>query len=307
MTNIRVFDKDLKERDLAWAKQKYGVEFRRYPAKDGETVYRLVELWEKTGHSSLVTKVLGKNGLPIPEKDVAFYWPKAPSPPDPPTTLLNWDWHKNFVHGPTNLNGDVGPGMGHGAYHGEGQGGPHAVWVRDSNFPSDICERLGMLAGTFHDHLDQVFQRVVVGGEEPPGPEPEPDPPPPPTGSWSMKTEAKAGIPLLIGKMPRAGIQITVINPGGHHVTTTSGTKKEYGPGGWEINVWSQGIHAIKFEGQTFEVPVEGQTVIATFTEGAVIQQARLVSVWKPKADTQARLDDLQKLYPGEFTMELQG
>jgi len=62
--------------------------------------------------------------------------------------------------------GEVGPGMGSGAYHAEGEGGPHAVWVRDPDIPSDICEKLGMLAGTFHDHLDQKFQLVI---------EPEPD------------------------------------------------------------------------------------------------------------------------------------
>jgi len=57
--------------------------------------------------------------------------------------------------------------MGSGAYHAEGEGGPHAVWVHDPNIPSDICEKLGMLAGTFHDHLDQKFQLMTEpSGEE---------------------------------------------------------------------------------------------------------------------------------------------
>lgn len=148
---------------------KYGAAFRRAEIAPEQKAYRLVELWEKTGHSSLITQVLDENGDPIDQADVAFYWSDAPSPPDPNTPVYPHDWYRNFVHGPTNVNGDVGPGMGRGAYHGEGQGGPHAVWVRDPNIPGDICEKLGMLAGTFHDHLDQKFKLVTAGGGEPPG------------------------------------------------------------------------------------------------------------------------------------------
>ncbi len=165
--DIRIFDMNGNEKDLAWAKAKYGVEFRRAEVSAGAKVFRLVELWEKTGHSALITQVLNEDGQPIDKQDVAFYWPGAPDPPDPPTDVYDHDWHDNFVHGPTNVNGDVGPGMGRGAYHGEGEGGPHAVWVRDPGVPSDICEKLGMLAGTFHDHLDQKFQRMTAGAEEP--------------------------------------------------------------------------------------------------------------------------------------------
>jgi len=160
--DVKVVDLEYQERDFDYAKSKYGVAFRRAKVAPGQKVYRLVELWEKTGHSSLITQVLNEDGSPMANVDVAFYWPGAPDPPDPPTEVYSHDWHRKFVHGPTNVNGDVGPGMGHGAYHGEGEGGPHAVWVRDPNIPSDICEKLGMLAGTFHDHLDQKFQLMVV-------------------------------------------------------------------------------------------------------------------------------------------------
>lgn len=166
--DIKVVDLNYSERDFAYAKSKYGVAFRRAQVQPGQKVFRLVELWEKTGHSSLITQVLDENGNPMANVDVAFYWPGAPDPPDPPTQVYAHDWERRFVHGPTNVNGDVGPGMGPGAYHGPGEGGPHAVWVRHPNIPSDICEKLGMLAGTFHDHLDQKFQLVVEGGGEPP-------------------------------------------------------------------------------------------------------------------------------------------
>jgi len=165
--DIKVVDLEYKDRDFEYAKSKYGVAFRRAKVAPGQKVYRLVELWEKTGHSSLITQVLNEDGSPMANVDVAFYWPDAPDPPDPPTEVYPHDWHRNFVHGPTNVNGDVGPGMGSGAYHAEGEGGPHAVWIHDPNIPSDICEKLGMLAGTFHDHLDQKFQLMTESsGEE---------------------------------------------------------------------------------------------------------------------------------------------
>ena len=163
--DIKVMDLEYKERDFEYAKSKYGVAFRRAEVAPGEKVYRLVELWEKSGPASLITQVLNEDGSPMANVDVAFYWPDAPDPPDPPTEVYAHDWYGKFVHGPTNVNGDVGPGMGPGAYHAKGEGGPHAVWVRDPNIPSDICEKLGMLAGTFHDHLDQKFQLMTVPGE----------------------------------------------------------------------------------------------------------------------------------------------
>jgi len=110
---------------------------------------------------------MAEDGNPIVNMGVAFYWSDAPDPPDPPTEVYAHDWYPNFVHGPTNENGDVGPGMGRGAWIDDpAVGGPHAVWVRDLNIPSDICERLGMLPGTPHDHLDQKF-KLMTAGEEP--------------------------------------------------------------------------------------------------------------------------------------------
>jgi hypothetical protein len=149
---------------------KYGAEFRLAEVASGQKVYRLSEIWEKTGHSSLITQVLNEDGSPMANADVAFYWPGAPEE----QAANDNDWYKNFVHGPTNKDGDVGPGMGTGAYHGEGEGGPHATWVRDPSVPSDIFEKLGMLAGTNHDHLDHKFKRETAS--EGPGPGPSPSP-----------------------------------------------------------------------------------------------------------------------------------
>lgn len=162
---MEVYDLENKLRDFEYVKSKYGVAFRRATVEPGKKVYRLTHLFEKTGHHSLISNVSGLNGEPLELVDVAFYWVDAPDPPDPPTMLYPHDWFRKFVHGLTNVNGDVGPAMGKGAYHGEGEGGPHAVWIRDPSIPSDICERLGMLAGTFHDHIDQRFTLTLEGGQ----------------------------------------------------------------------------------------------------------------------------------------------
>lgn len=176
--DIRVFDLENKERDINYAKEKYGITFQRANVAPGQKVYRLIELREKTGYHSLVTQVLDEDGNALANVDVALYWPDAPDPPDPPTNVTDLDWYRKFVHGLTNVNGDVGPGMGTGAYHGEGEGGPHSVWVRDPNIPSDVCEKLGMLAGTFHDHLDQKFKLMDAGKEN--------GPPPPKEGKFEI-------------------------------------------------------------------------------------------------------------------------
>ena len=164
MDDPKVIDFDYQERDFEYAKSKYGVAFRRAEVAPGQKVYRLVELWEKTGNTALIAKVLDEDGNPLENVEVTFYWPDAPEFPYP----SEHDWHSNFTVGLTNANGDgSGGSMGPGAYHGESEGGPHAVWVHDPDIPSDICEKLGMLAGTFHDHLDQKFKLMVHEGEGP--------------------------------------------------------------------------------------------------------------------------------------------
>jgi hypothetical protein len=176
---VRVFDLDGKERDEEYAKTKYGVDWRRANVAQGQKVYRLIELWEKSGHHSLITQVLDENGQPLANTPVTFYWSGAPQPPDPPTPVYPHDWFSRFIWGLTNVNGDVGPGMGTGAYHGPGEGGPHAVWIHDPAIPSDICEKLGMMAGTFHDHFDQKFRLMTVGEDNG-------APPPPSSGRFEL-------------------------------------------------------------------------------------------------------------------------
>jgi len=415
---IRVFDMNGVERDFEYAKSKYGVAFRRAEVEPGQKVYRLIELWEKSGPASLVTQVLGEDGSPMANVDVALYWPDAPDPPEPPTPVYAHDWYRNFVHGLTNVNGDVGPGMGTGAYHGIGEGGPHAVWVRDPDIPSDICEKLGMLAGTPHDHLDQKF-KLMIAGQEPrelPDPDdfeivarleeeyeaatlgiaypasvaydtrgragiegtdedletdgpvafqydskdyalvtvcadfhgessrrfwieahdyqsgktitprvteefaPKPDlrrviyvvdfkaeePPPKPEPEWTMTITRKPGLNLLTGSLPEAGITVSLIDPGGHVATTTSGSKKEHGEGGFEFVLWHWGVHTIQFLDQAFEIEAMGDTIYALFEKtGEAPLEVRLVSSRIPRGDAEELLEELEdKGFAGIFSIE---
>jgi len=110
----------------------------------------------------------------------------------------------------------------------------------------------------------------------------------------------------LIGKMPRAGIQVIVTDPGGHKVIAVSGSKMEHGPGGWEINAWGRGTYTIEFEDQSFQVPVEGQTVIVTFEKEEGPAQARLVSTWMDLEDAESLLWALEGQYPDVFSLQNQ-
>ena len=68
----------------------------------------------------------------------------------------------NPVGGPTDVNGNVGFGMGRGAYYwpDQGQTGPHAVWVYGATTRSDLVQGLGMVGGTNHDHFDVEFVKL---------------------------------------------------------------------------------------------------------------------------------------------------
>lgn len=170
---VKVVDMNYQEQTEEWAKAKYSIDWEQADVSAGQKVWRLVELWEKTGHTSHITQTLDEDGNPLPGVTVAFRWSSA-EVADIAGPNDYWD---NFVYGLTKENGNIGPGMGTGAYRGEGEpcenDGPHQVWVHDDNIKSDLLKCICMLSGTFHDHLDCKFQLVTVGGE----PEPPPDTP----------------------------------------------------------------------------------------------------------------------------------
>ena len=179
MNDPKVYDQQGQEQDWAWLVANFGaisLERATVPAGVAQ-VYRIVKLQDFEGPATELVNVVNQTGKPIDGLTVVRYWPDAPTLPDwpPPTSK----WRDRGVYGPTNANGDIGFGMGHGDYYFPPKGGASAVWVASQNGPSDFVGGLGMLGGTNHRHLDVYYQLTDVA--EPPSPPPAPPTPPPPT------------------------------------------------------------------------------------------------------------------------------
>jgi hypothetical protein len=178
--DIKIYDREGNLQDWDWVIEHYGpIQIKPitdlYQPQEGEIVYRVAYLREKTGESNCIVNVRDVHGNPVEGETVMWGWPNAPAHgyAGKPS-----NWTETGDPGDTNVNGDVGPGMGTGAYYWppDGEIGPHWLWVWDH--PSEFVNGIGMIAGTPHDHLD-VGYRAVAWGEEP---EPQPEPPEPGDG-----------------------------------------------------------------------------------------------------------------------------
>lgn len=184
---IEVYDRNGVQRDWAWLEAHYGP-LVIHPADEGPG-WRVVQIWENgdpplvggvqervgafegiEAAAVIVVKVLSADGQPVDGLRVAFYWPDADSDPDagPANGLPEGMVPGRCVSGPTNVNGDVGFGLGGGAYYWPPGIGPHAVWIRGPETNSDVVHGLGMIAGTNHDSLWPVYQWVEGEAPEPP-------------------------------------------------------------------------------------------------------------------------------------------
>ncbi|MBN2359118.1 MAG: hypothetical protein JXR83_06670 [Deltaproteobacteria bacterium] len=155
--------------DLAFVAAEYGSTVQRAGGGEQARVYRLIAFVERVGPSNIDTLVVDAAGAPIAGLPVAFYWPDAPE------TARADEWYGKKLTTNTGANGIAGFALGGGAYLDCcGCGGPHAVWVSEpgqaagTTVASDLADRLGMLGGTNHRHLDLIFQRV----DPPPAPQP---------------------------------------------------------------------------------------------------------------------------------------
>ena len=181
MDRPQVFDHRGQERDWDWLISTFGaVRMERVKVPSGvNKVFRLVKLQDMQGPGVQVVHVSDKEGNPLEGVRVARYWPDAPELPawPRPTSM----WRRRGVYGETNVNGDIGFGMGAGDYYYEPRLGASAVWVADERGPSDLISGLGMVGGTAHRHLDVYFQLQEVepkpAEEEPVVVEPPPFPP----------------------------------------------------------------------------------------------------------------------------------
>lgn len=168
--------------DLAYLKGKYG-DFKIKPALNSYPKYVISALreiaddgtvpdsYDPEASSAFVVHVVDGDGNPIENARVAWYWPDAPSDPasQPACGVFPEMVQHRAVSGTTNQNGDVGFGMGGGAYYWPPNTGPHASWVYGAN--SELVLGIGMLAATNHYHFNVEFTKVDEAV-----PDPSPDP-----------------------------------------------------------------------------------------------------------------------------------
>lgn len=156
-----------------------------------------------------------------------------------------------------------------------------------------------------------------------PSPEPEPEtvpspqPSPEPSGSkWSMTVQRQPrsdGIRAIAGSLPQQGVRVEVRDPWGNTVHVISGSKGEYGAGGFEVPVWADAVYTLRFLEETFQVEVNHEMVIVTFSQngsqggdGEVAKaQRRLVTDWMERDQAEDLHRDLSR-YEGLFNLQTQ-
>ena len=238
----------------------------------------MIEVHEYEGPATLDVWVVDGDGLPL--AGVEFYY----SHPDAPAVAGD-EWCPQGVLKATGPDGRLSfsvdsapcaPGDCHGAIWPKGRG--------------DILDKLGLLAGSRNRHLNGMWQLVAEGTpalpepapEPEPQPEPEPTPQPepepevepepepgagaPPVTAWQMDVEHRPGARILAGSFPRAGIQVTVTDPWGNATSAVSGSKPEYGPGGFEVLAPNPAEYTVAFLEQSFKVQTQDGATFVTFT-----------------------------------------
>jgi hypothetical protein len=119
--------------------------------------------------------------------------------------------------------------------------------------------------------IAQVATPVYRLGQTPPIEPAEPteptQPTEPPATGWQMKVRGRPGPRVIAGSLPRVGIQVTVTDPWGNASSVTSGSKPEYGTGGFEVLALHPATYTLTFLDQTVVVQTQDGSTIVTFTE----------------------------------------
>jgi hypothetical protein len=145
---LTIYDYDgMTEQDWAWLEEEFGaVVLDRGNGAASVRVLRAI-----TGPSTLTIWVEDAEGNPLADVPVVFSWPGA----DPLESQYYGCGLTQGVVGETKVTGEVGFGMGTGAYYFPPDGGPHTVWVAVEG--TDCLRGMGMLGGTEHNHVDSVW------------------------------------------------------------------------------------------------------------------------------------------------------
>jgi hypothetical protein len=112
-----------------------------------------------------------------------------------------------------------------------------------------------------------------------------------------MEITRGTGLPLLVGSLPEAGVVVNITDPLGNTSRVVSGSKPEFGAGGFETYAHHAGAYTLRFLDQTFQVPMNGQFTRVTFWRRAAPAPAeagaRLVSRPMSRSEVRAWLDRL--------------
>ncbi len=120
--------------------------------------------------------------------------------------------------------------------------------------------------------------------------------PAPPTGDWEVTVQRGQGLPLLVGDIGVANEPIVITDPKGFQTRVVSGSKLEWGVGGFETYTPLPGDYVVQFLGQTFTIPMSGQFTRATFRKRVVPpeEQVRLVSNLLSRSQAEAIKTELE-------------
>jgi len=138
---LRVYDVNGEEKSYEWAVKKYGVLW----VKESGKAWHCSQMRERTGPSSIDVYLYNEDGTPAVGIGVTFHWPDGEQ-----TKETEVDGKAGFAYGPGSYIED--PAVG----------GPHWITIDGVGGAYDLVSRLGMLAGTVHDHLDLVFKYGVL-------------------------------------------------------------------------------------------------------------------------------------------------
>ncbi|MDX1520266.1 MAG: SpoIID/LytB domain-containing protein [Anaerolineae bacterium] len=123
---------------------------------------------------------------------------------------------------------------------------------------------------------------------------------PPGGDEWQITLERRAGLPLLVGDIGLPNRPIVIIDPRRQRQQVTSGSKPEWGLGGFEVYATEIGNYVIEFEGQRFVIPMNGQMTHVRFERipGTAADKVRLISKIISRAEAQEILTEIREDVP---------
>ena len=180
--------------------------------------------------------------------------------------------------------------------------------------PEPVADETGLEPAAGEPDLEPVIDEpgpeTISEVEPEPEAEPEMQPAPEPDqeSQWLLKVVRGIGLPMIVGSLPEAGIVLSISPPMGNTIRVLSGSKPEFGVGGFETPAPQRGVYTLQFLDQTFKLSMDRQFTRINFVRGAVPAggQARLVSTVLPHSEAQDWLDAFEAgdKTAGMFTLE---